>query len=923
MSLEAIFTKTTTNIKGVFYLNLNAFSGASDNDFTSKHQNELKEKLNQHQNNSNKKAESLLNTGIELDYLKRIGLTFKGPEFCSEDKKLLISITIDNDSPAHLDILKKTLESVKISLKKIMCDYQINNSDIIIVINFMKIKQNNFLYLFDEKHAYLITKEDTDKAFFYSRVAYGLDLENNYTDGLSFKDIDIVAIYHPGSNKFSVQKFLFIGILPHLKLSASSFSDPIFLLNLEAGAIVNENTIELLFNSLVSYEKNSALMEINDNELYTDISRTTVFDDNKYLLSQGFVTDATIFRDREHSLISNISAYEETLFSIYEHNYRSLFSNFHLSQHCFMFKYSLKYYKQIVDYFLEKQQGQAILDYENNYHIHLSRFPMYIANEMKGEIDFVQSAKVGLFRPFTSYSEWVEDHITYKATTWTRAVFFISYLLSCFTGKGCYYKHFYFIFDIFSVLFDYFFLSIFTIISYIILNFCFKSEYGAYTMVLYYPVIIVLNIVVVYSGAIKQLSTQVAVVNIAYVLFYIFLLITGIIGLTNIYDEFKTDLNKAAFGVLFAFNGVFLIIPYLLYLNHTLIPSALLSAIQSIIFLPNYSSIFLYSSFKNFFSKEYLSLHGLHLIIYFSANFALAFVIYSIDVTNGQKGALGLTVIFTILQGIKFVLILINFFYSLGRSKSLELAPNKDAIITFWSNVNLRKKSFKNQEKNDNERINHIQEQNEDFIDSKSSLKEIRKREVIQERQKENTEKYNAVAVQEKHNYLSKSMKEVNDFSMENNDSKKRRVLGRVAEDVRGNQTHKNVIRSIKDIEEQNEVETQQDEYPQQTNKHISSKVVQTPRDKSNKVSDSIHEIVADDNENNDRNYPGESDRFEKTRTLNRQVEKEEDVVDNKHETQNKSRVHTDEEDKNDKTRKLDETIPIKDEVIIEVDDYQ
>ena len=43
---------------------------------------------------------------MEIDYLQKIGINFKGSEITNSEKKFIISINLENDSPQFIDILK-------------------------------------------------------------------------------------------------------------------------------------------------------------------------------------------------------------------------------------------------------------------------------------------------------------------------------------------------------------------------------------------------------------------------------------------------------------------------------------------------------------------------------------------------------------------------------------------------------------------------------------------------------------------------------------------------------------------------------------------------------------------------------------------------------------------------------------------------
>lgn len=735
MSLETIFSQTDKT--GIFYMNFHTYlnslvhskseENSEEKDIKSKLNTGGQERLSILSNNPNNGGGG---ENIEIEYLKKIGILMKGPDFCSSEKKFVFSINIENDAPLYIDNLKKTLESLKYSINHICNEYKLNSTDILVIINFLKLKLNNFLYLFTDKNSYLITNEASDKPFFYAKINYDLDKGKENTEGFnSYFGVDLIAIYQPGSTKYLIQKYLFLGILPHLKLSSSSLSDPIFMVNIESGVITEEKTLTLLFNSLIvdnnTSRTNFSLPALEDNNMYNDIQSITAFDINKTLLSIGFSQDEPSLRNRESSMISNVTIYEQTLTSIYDLNFRNLLNNFDISPYLFMFKYSLKNYKLMIDYFTSKHQGESIIDYEDNYLFHLSRFSFYLSNEMKANIEFVPDAKVNLYLPTSSYCSWVEYNTNLQATKWAKTFYFLNYIIDCFSGKGCFCNYLYFTYDILSVFIDYFFLGIFTIISFIILNYCFESRYGAYTMLLYYPVAIVLTIVLFFLGPIKQLKYQIMFVNLTFHIYYLFLFITAIIGIAHIYSTYQENLNKAAFCVLFILNGIYYLVPFLIYFSNTLSLRGIVSGFQTLILFPNYTTIFLFGSFRNLFSKEYLSLHSLNILVYFALNFCLAFVLYRLDPSTGQRGILGLIIIFTILHSIKFFLILGNILYNvISKSKSISSVYNKNLIIQFWQIINTRRQRIKEIEKQQNENVNNI---NENANDSKSSIAEAHK----------------------------------------------------------------------------------------------------------------------------------------------------------------------------------------------------
>lgn len=710
MSLEALFSKSNQN--GIFHLNLHSYlsslliSGSKGTD----EEIQLNTKNDNSQNSESK--------NIELDYLKKLGIQIKGSDLSTTDKKLVISINVENDSPMYVDNLKKTLESLKASINNVLLEYKLSYSDILIIINFMKLKLNNFLHLFGDKNTYLITKEGNDKPFFYSQMKYFLDQEFRQ-EIFSYSSIEIVGVYQPGSTKYLIQKYLFLGILPHLKLNSVCLTDPIFLFNIESGVILEDRTIFLLFNSLVTTNNSSSseIPNIEDNESFMDFTKATVFDTNKNLLSVGFQQNSTLASQRSLNTISNINTYEHILNSVYELPFRNVIGYFDIPQYMFSFKYSLKNYKLMIDYFVNKQS--SAINYENNYYFHLHRFATYINNEMKSEIEFVQDASIGLYLPAVDYSSWTDYNTNIQATRWAKIFYFFSYINTCFSGKF-HWKSLFYLYDIITILLDYFFLSIMCIVSYIIFSYCFESEYGAYTMLLYYPFFIAICIVTFYSGTISQLYPVIIMINIAFYVYYIFLVITSIVGIAHLFDSYEDDLNKAAFGILFAFNCIFYIIPFIIFFKTTLTCSSIIYGLKTLIALPNYTSVFLFGSFKNLFSKEFNSLHSLHLIIFLCLNFALTSVLYDISLDNGQKGILAIAIIFTILNGIRFCCIIINVIYnSYVRRASLISMPNKNAVIQFYEVIKLRKAMLEKDLKHENDKINKALENSQ--FDSKTS----------------------------------------------------------------------------------------------------------------------------------------------------------------------------------------------------------
>lgn len=735
MSLEVIFSKFPES-EGTFKYNLSTYFKTNNIKAPLEDSEQLEKKVDPIEIDVEvKSSHSKMSKKVDSEYLKKIGIQMKGPQSYSSDKKIVISLNVEDDSAIGIDTMKKTLESLKESISYFSNLYKLSANDFAIFINFMSLNQSN-LKFFIGKNDPMILKTmldsrfsdncEHDKNFMYCKLKFKLEedinrfkLQNNHDDilkednnknqpfnnenpncSIQLKDIEIIGIYQPSMTHFQIQRLFFIGILPDIKLRSVSLSDPIFFLNLENGSLLQENTLTLLLNSMIqSDETNYSPPDEKNMRYFEEIGTTTILDINEVHLSTCFVQHSTKFTEREHSIPANITSYEETLNSVYENSYKNITSTIELSKYIFAYKYSLKHYKELTDYFIERLEFNCILNYENNYYLHLTRFPLYITNEMQLNTEFVSDAIVDLYIPHHSYISWVENRNNIKSTQIAKGFFFLDYCVKIFKCEGFYSRNLIYFFDLFYFCFDYLFPSIFLIISFIILQYTFKSQYGAYTMMLYYPVFFVIALTIFYTARPKKLEYHVMSVNGAFHLYYLFLIICGIIALAKVFNDssFTQETNKAAFGVLLVFNFFYYLIPYVINFRSTLTLLGTVSGFETLAFAPNYSSLFLFGSLNNIFNSYFHYMHALNLISFLVCNFLLGFVLFRISFETGQRGVLGLALIYTILHSIKFLMIIGNYlYYHFKKSNSIHSPNNKNSVIEFWRLT--RNLYYKNQE---------------------------------------------------------------------------------------------------------------------------------------------------------------------------------------------------------------------------------
>lgn len=725
MSLEVIFSKFPES-EGTFKYNLSDYFKVNNIKAPLEDSEQIDKKIDPIEINvdlEDKSSHSKNFKKVDREYMKKIGIHMKGPQNYSSDKKIILSLNVEDDSPIGIDTLKKTLESLKESISYFANSYKLCANDFVIFLNFMNLNQSNMNF-FIGKNDPLLFKSildnrfndncEHDKNFMYCKLKFRLEddtnkfkLQNNQQDllkeennknqpfnkenpiiSIQLKDIEIIGIYQPLMSHFQIQRLFFIGILPDIKLTSLSLSDPIFFVNIENGSLLQENTLTLLINAMIQSDDSNYLLPDEKNSRYfEEIGSTTILDINEVHLTTCFVQNSKKFTERDHSVIANITSYEETLNSVYENHYRNVTSTIELSKYIFAYKYSLKHYKELTDYFIDRLEFNCILNYENNFHLHLTRFPLYLSNEMQLNSEYVSDAIVDLYIPNQSYISWVENRNNLKSNQFAKGFFFIDYMLQMFKCNGFYFKNLIYLFDLFFFAFDYLFPSIFLIISYIILQYTFKSEYGAYTMMLYYPVFFVISLTLFYTARPKKLQYHVISINGAFHLYYLFLIICGIIALARVFNDesFKEDTNKAAFGVLLVFNFFYYFIPYIINFRSTLNLQSIASGFETLAFAPNYSSLFLFGSLNNIFNSYFHYMHALNLIAFLVCNFLLGFVLFRISFKTGQKGVLGLALIYTILHSIKFLMIIGNYlYYQFKKSNSIHSPNNKSIVIEFW-----------------------------------------------------------------------------------------------------------------------------------------------------------------------------------------------------------------------------------------------
>lgn len=714
-------------------------------------------------NTKNKKKQKEQKPVLELDYLKKMGINIIGDDLCqiSAPKHLIVSFRVENDSPSEIDNLKKSYESFVLSLSSLSIEYGIKLNNILVLIFFKELKDLNYNYLYGNKSYSIIHRyqaEIKDVPFFYSFLSYTCNdkLSNvaNLINNNNFENIDnninnqsntvniidnnikIVGIHKPFLTNFSIERCLYMGILPHIKLHEFENNDinfPLFLLSVKAGTLFKNNCILKLYNALItSEEKFDHFLEYNQNLVYissnkndleiknndnntnkvnyenqnnfnntdrldinknsnitSNVKPSDVFYSNNNILSIGYTTESYIQGKQSCCrLYSSPLAYEHTLKSTYDTHFNNIQNSFDIPNSCYMFKFNMKDSNKIVDYFFEKSYGMYnTLDYENNIYLHYMRFPLFLTNTLKKEIVYVPEAIVELHKSKYEYWNWLEDSNKITATKWIK--FFIQLkLLLCFCNKSIKYKcyNLMFFYNIILTFISFIIPSLINIVSYFIFTYAFNNSAVAYTLLLIYTILMVMTIIIYLTGSISRLEIPLYIITLFFGIYYYFTIIAAIPGLIKIYDSYINLVNTGALATLIILNFIFLVIPYFLHYNKTITLSLLSAKFITLLFFFNYTSMFVFGAFSFMFTSKKAYLKASFILVYLILIFLFSTIIYSLNTVVNFKGMLGLAVIFTLLMAFKFVFILIDFFlYYFNKRLQVNLPKNRAAIKSILS----------------------------------------------------------------------------------------------------------------------------------------------------------------------------------------------------------------------------------------------
>lgn len=599
---------------------------------------------------------------LQIDYVKKIGLDINGSNICYSkslihSKHLIVSVWVEDDSPHQLDCLKKTYEGFLSQLGSLNENYGISAENCVMYVFFQHLDDMNFDFLYGKDRLRIIYKNQAllrDTPFFYSFVDIN-GLQESIEDRTP--KLELLIIYKPRLTKFGLDRCMFMGILPHIKLNEKNNEEaigiPLFFLNLEAGTIMKEGSLNQLYASLTTPSSPNP----------TDSKTSDIFYKNNNLAALGFVEEESGRQSKICNFFSSIQCYESTISSIYELGFGNLTSNFDLNRYCCMFKFSLNNLSKFVDYYFDRSLDYDYFDYESNIFLHLARFPIYITNEMGGGIAFNQSAKIELYSLKQDYASWTENNCKINASKWIRFIVYLSHLFfPCFKSSKSRLANYYNLFNMLSILIDFTFAGLVNIVSFIIFFFSFSSHYGAYTMLILFPTLTILTIISFLSGPIKINSSLIAALNLCFHVYYAFLIASSVESLVNIYEinEFA-GLNIPAFVVLIILNFLFAIIPYILYYSRTIKLKSLVSALQFIAFFPNYTSTFIFGSFSFTFNPRHSTYKAFLILLFLAVNFLISVIIYRLNIFTSLNGLLGLSVIGTIMFGYRFAMILANY----------------------------------------------------------------------------------------------------------------------------------------------------------------------------------------------------------------------------------------------------------------------
>lgn len=536
-----------------------------------------------------------------------------------DSKVLFISITVEseNDMPS----LNSTINSIKLNITNLSTVLGIAESNILVIVSLL----NHSISLETFNHFFMSSGSTymLGTPYYFAFTKYS-SFSNSFN-----VDLDFLMVYNHQMTKFSSQKMIQIGLIPHLTNIETIQSRKTVLINIDSGVTFKEDSISLLVRSLILSKSDGYSSAAVGYPKYS-ISR---FNINNFFscLSEFENIQRVTFGSQMEGLYGSTQI---------THKFYCLnLSDLHMHEALY------KYYTNLTFY-----------DYDSNIHLHDSALTEFIAHS-EGKRRTIHLV------PDACYSLDVHASYTYDKWLLNNAMLNSAYLSKSFNQASNLFKRpgLRTLLSVYNIIISTFRLllpGLITLTMFVICMIGFKKLNPSYGMTALFPLVFVISLMTSLIGELKYTKGIQIVINVFFIFYFWFAKILIIVALNNSFklqQSLDAFINKDAFIALIVINFVFAVVPYMLNCKSNFSCKGIASSLAFILMYPSYLSNLMSLTYQNIFNQVNGQLKLLLILIVLIANFIISMLIYTVHSHSGSHSyLLAIAIIGTIVYSIRF-----------------------------------------------------------------------------------------------------------------------------------------------------------------------------------------------------------------------------------------------------------------------------